>query len=373
MALTVNQNFRFIQTPPQFTCPAYSLIKADLIERTSALAAPLIHIGENRIAQGEFETEFAKIFSQGDETQLIHFILENKHFNTISTLPNLLESSQSVLSPQTLRMLFRKFQPKLTSLQLYGLIRKYGIETVGPLCSRSFLPTRISSSSSGPNQSSVNDFGLLALQFMAMQNNKLRKNDFLQFWNVHKEYFKNLENLKHGFHYVTNFPIDLMKWIHDQGCRLPSDPDSIQKYMQRGDSQFIQAIAQELPPHLIQDPFSQRDLRECFEKSEPVLLDEFDFKPVAIGQAGCRTLIFTDQGDVHSFTGQDPKALLKQMPGWKNLAPFRIHLERAHASIADDDSHVGFLSNLRDLRRGSTGQGGPKRCLEIKQPYSITI
>ncbi len=57
------------------------------------------------------------------------------------------------------------------------------------------------------------------------------------------------------------------------------------------------------------------------KKARRSLLPNTILNRFAIGHAGERTLILTEEGEVHSFPAQDPKELLKQTPDWKNGAP----------------------------------------------------
>ncbi len=100
MNLIANQTF-YLQgnrsALPPFTCPAYPF-KEDLENRIFSLVPSLLHSKGEQISQMQFEEDFRWIFSKGNEADLLNFVFENEHFNTMHALPDLIASANPALS-----------------------------------------------------------------------------------------------------------------------------------------------------------------------------------------------------------------------------------------------------------------------------------
>lgn len=160
--------------------------------------------------------------------------------------------------------------------------------------------------------------------------------------------FNNLVQLieKYGF------TEDFLKNLHKAGVpsKLFNIPDTkgrtiLQKLAGRGYVELVNQIAKDIPKDRIvmtSDVSFKEEMEDCFVQSKEVDLSRFDPTKTMIAQNGCRAVIMTHEGEIHSYPGQDASKLAQQLAQGTSLDSFTIYHNRGHASIAFSDAHFGF-------------------------------
>lgn len=150
--------------------------------------------------------------------------------------------------------------------------------------------------------------------------------------------------------------VTLLRLMHQQG--VPSQwfntPDSngrtaLHKIARKGDIELINQIAKDIPKNQIimaSDLSFEEEMKDCFIQSGEVDLLRFDPTKTMVAQNGCRAVIMTDVGEIHSYPGQDASKLAQQLANGAGIDSFTIYHNRGHASISFSDAYFGFSPEL---------------------------
>lgn len=194
-------------------------------------------------------------------------------------------------------------------------------------------------------------------------HSRLSPNEFLIFWNNHQDWYdfdldwpKLVSEGKIG--------IGLIQWLEQhQNIKIP--PSILAPiYARYGEAQLLQNLMKE--HEIVWAPsFPPEELEECLKKDSipPPLLKR---DTLAIGQNGCRTVLFSQDGRTYSFSGYNAEALVKKMGLNKNWDSFQIYLD-GHGSVFINGESLGFyptasiefpaLPNNQHLALSSLRQG----------------
>jgi len=152
------------------------------------------------------------------------------------------------------------------------------------------------------------------------------------------------------------FTEDFLTHLHKAGVpsKLFNTPDQkgrtvLQKLAGRGYMELVNQIAKDIPKDrivMMSDVSFKEEMGDCFVQSREVDLSRFDPTKTMIAQNGCRAVIMTHEGEVHSYPGQDAFKLAQQLAQGMSLESFTIYHNREHASIAFSDAHFGFYPQV---------------------------
>jgi len=297
------------------------------------------------LTEEEFKEQFRRIASEGTGQELLAFV--QQHRATALSKQSKLRLFHAVAFPfygetnhskETALSLLEALRVQLQANDILSLLTVTGWKE-----NLSQLALRFA-----PSNDIVGEYRLLEL-FLE----KLPPEGFLQFWEIHRSYFLDPIRLQMGAEYAS---VKLETWLKLRELGAPASifnsPLSsssfktgstlLQEFARLGEIETVRKIAADLPVDSLSAPLYEEELRDCLQPGTQVDLSPFDREGISIGQNGCRAVVFTPDGQVHSYPGKSAQELVKQLPSGTEMDSLKIYLNLGHASLAFNDSHIGF-------------------------------